>query len=103
VEKIGYGIAGGYCADVKIHSSMNYYQEHALPMATEPHWLHKDVKAIRGTVILCFSRVSNLYEILICGPDFCHCFCELEKDVHDACFPLPETRFPSMMHYASTS
>lgn len=98
MEKSGYGIAGGYCAKVKIHSSTNYYQEHALPMATEPHWLHKDVKAIRGTVILCFSRVSNLYEILICL-----CFCEPEKDVHNACFPLPETRFPSVMHHASTS
>jgi len=89
MEKSGYGIAGGYCADVKIHSSTNYYQERALPMATEPCWLHKDVKATCGTVILCFYRVSNLYEILISGPDFCRCFCELEKDVHSACFPLP--------------
>jgi len=89
MEKSGYGIAGGYCADIKIHSLMNYYQEHALSMATEPHWLHKDVKAIHGTEILCFCRVSNLHKILICGSDFCHCFCELEKDVHSECFPLP--------------
>lgn len=89
MEKRGYGIAGGCCTEVKIHSLINYYQEHALPMATEPRWLHKNVKATRGTVILCFYRVSNLYEILICGPDFCCCICELEKDVHNVCFPLP--------------
>lgn len=89
MERSGYGIAGGCCTDVKILSLMNYYQEHALPMGNEPRWLHKDVKATRGTVILCFYRFSNLYEILICGPEFCRCFCEVEKDVHNACFPLP--------------
>jgi hypothetical protein len=67
------------CTDIMILSLMNYYQEHALPMGNEPCWLHKDVKATRGTVILCFYRFSNLYEILICGPEFCHCFCEVEK------------------------
>jgi uncharacterized membrane protein len=63
MENSGYGIAEGCCANVKIHSLLNYYQEHALPMATEPRWLHKDVKATCGTVILCFCIVSNLFEI----------------------------------------
>jgi len=89
MEKSECGIAGGCCTNVKVHSLMNYYQEHALPIATEPCWLHKNVKATCGTVILCFYRVSNLYEISICGSDLFHCFCELEKDVHSACFPLP--------------
>jgi len=61
MEKSGYGIAGGCCTDVKIHCLMNHYQEHALTMATEPRWLHKNVKATHGTVILCLYRVSNLW------------------------------------------
>jgi hypothetical protein len=62
----GCGIAGGCFTDVLLHSSINYLQEHALPTATEPIRLHKDVPAGCGALTQRFHRVFKPNKVLIC-------------------------------------
>jgi hypothetical protein len=61
------GIAGGCFTDVKvrIHSSMNYHHEHALPTATVPHRLHKDVTAACGAVIFVSTEFVNRKSVVL--------------------------------------
>ena len=53
-----YGLAGGCFTDIVLHSSKNYYHEHA----TEPRRLPKNVAAASGAVIVRFHGVSSLYK-----------------------------------------
>jgi hypothetical protein len=62
-------MAQGCFTDVMLCISISYHQEHALSTATEPRWLCKYNQAAYGTVILRFHRVSNLWQVLICGPN----------------------------------
>jgi len=55
--KVGCDIAGGCFIDIVVHSAMSYHQEHALPTATEPRRLHKDVPAAYGAVAFRFHRI----------------------------------------------
>jgi hypothetical protein len=56
----GYGMGADCFAIVMLHSSVSYHQMHALPMATEPHQLHKDYHTTCSVVIIRSHRVSNL-------------------------------------------
>ena len=55
--------------DVMLCISLSYHQERALSTATEPCWLCKYNQAAYGAVIVHFHRVSNLWQVLICGPN----------------------------------
>lgn len=64
MEKSGNGIGEGYFTDVMLHSSINCHQEHALPMATEPHRLYKDIAAACGTLFFTFPWSSQSIGII---------------------------------------
>ena len=57
----GYGVAVGCFTDVTLHSSDNYYQEHA----AEPRWLRNDVKAA-GRCNVTFPQNFQSVHVVIC-------------------------------------
>ena len=57
----GYGVAVGCFTDVTLHSSDNYYQEHA----AEPRWLRNDVKAA-GRCNVTFPQNFQSIHVVIC-------------------------------------
>jgi hypothetical protein len=52
-------MGGGCFTDVMVHSSGNYYEEHVLPMTTEPRRLLGEEQPACGAVILRFHGVSS--------------------------------------------
>jgi hypothetical protein len=55
--KVGCDIVGGCFTNIVVHSAMSYHQELALPTATEPRRLHKDVPAACGALAFRFHRI----------------------------------------------